>query len=281
MVNFKEVMENRFHIYPGYSKVIAPHGHDFIEFAYIARGTIEHKYNNGESEIATEGDYYIVDYNSVHSYKQISKERATVINFLFYPDFIDRVLTGYKTFDDILNTYSLKFSYKNLKSSPTGKIFHDRNRKIGNIVDDIVKEYEDKNYGYFEYIRCKLIEILILTLREVGKSEPKPEYSDIVNEMIAYAKKNYNEKIKLGEIADKYNYSISSISKKFKEEKGEGFSKYIQRIRIEKSCHLLATTDLTIRDIALTVGYDDVKFFRDTFKESLKISPREFRNLNR
>ena len=281
MINYSEVIENRFHVYPSYSKVIASHGHDFIEFAYIAQGSMEHKVNNGEVEIASTGDYYIVDYDSVHSYRQISDERLVVINFLFYPDFIERILTGFKTFDDILNTYSLRFSYKNLNSSPTGKIFHDEDTRVGDIVNEIVLEYEEKNYGCFEYIRCKLIEILIITLRKVGGGEPKPDYSAIVNEMITYAKKNYNEKIKLGEIADKYNYSISSISKKFKEETGEGFSKYVQRIRIEKSCHLLATTNLTIKDIARTVGYDDIKFFRDTFKESLKISPREFRNLNK
>ena len=228
-------------------------------------------------KIAGPGDYYIVDYNSVHSYRQISKERVVIINFLFYPDFIERVLSGYKTFDDILNTYSLRFSYKNILGSPTGKIFHDEDKKIGNIVNEIVAEYEHKNYGYFEFIRCKLIEILIITLRKIGRDEQKTNYSDIVSELISYTEKNHNENIRLSEIADKYNYSISSISKKFKEETGIGFSKYVQKIRIEKSCHLLATTNKAIRDIAFIVGYEDVKFFRSAFRESLKISPSEFR----
>ena len=240
---------------------------------------MEHTLNNKTTETAKAGDYYIVDYNSVHSYVSKDNQKLTVMNFLFYPDFVERTLTGYRNFDDILNTYALKFSYKTLKTSPTGKVFHDEDGVIGNIVNEIVNEYKQKNYGYLEYIRCKLVEIFIITMRKVGSISQRSDYSEEITSIINYVKSNYSQKIKLGEIAEKYNYSLSSISKKFKRETGQGFAKYLQRIRIEQSCRLLETTDLPINDIGEKVGYDDVKFFRQAFKETLKISPRSFRNL--
>jgi YesN/AraC family two-component response regulator len=281
MLSYSDAIENRFSVFKAYSNVIASHGHDFIEFAYVMQGAMEHRFNEETKEIANTGDYYIVDYDSVHSYSKKSAEKLVVVNFLFYPDFIERVLTGYKSFDDILNTYSMRFSYKTLHSSPTGKVLHDDDGRIGEIVKDIVREYNIKNYGYLEYIRCRLIEILIITMQKIGGIQKNNEYSDVVTEIIKYTKEKYNEKIKLDDLAKKYNYSLSSISKKFKDEMGIGFAQYLQRIRIEKSCRLLETTELSVREIASEVGYDDVKFFRETFKSIIKHSPKEFRRLQK
>lgn len=59
------------------------------------------------------------------------------------------------------------------------------------------------------------------------------------------------------------------------------FLEQLQKLRIAQSCHLLATTDMKISQIAAYVGYDDIKFFNKLFKDKLDLTPREFRNLQR
>jgi YesN/AraC family two-component response regulator len=59
------------------------------------------------------------------------------------------------------------------------------------------------------------------------------------------------------------------------------FSRYLQRIRVEQSCRLLENTDLRISEIAPKVGYDNVKFFNQIFKNTLGISPRQFRQMRK
>ena len=54
-------------------------------------------------------------------------------------------------------------------------------------------------------------------------------------------------------------------------------TEYLQKIRIEKCCELLAGSEMSIQEIAHSVGYEDAKFFQQVFKRMVKMSPREYR----
>ncbi len=275
---FKELAENKFHISVASTNECAMHGHDFLEFSYVKSGTIEHNID-GDISIVDSGEFFIVDYGTMHEYKSISDKPLVIINILFYPEFIDRTLTGYRSFKDVVNSYLIRFSYKTLKSSPTGKTFTDKDGKILKLVSELADEYKEKKYGYIEYIRCLFVQILITTMRKIGKSSKQTGKSDVIIEITEYIKNNYTDKIRLSDIAKKYNYSLSHISRKFKQEMGMGFEEYIQRIRIEHSCRMLESSDKKINEISSLCGYDNIKFFNKVFKNTLKITPREFKKL--
>ncbi len=52
---------------------------------------------------------------------------------------------------------------------------------------------------------------------------------------------------------------------------------YAQNIRIEEACKLLKTTDKKVIEIAMSVGYKDLKFFNKVFKRYTDTTPREYR----
>jgi YesN/AraC family two-component response regulator len=56
------------------------------------------------------------------------------------------------------------------------------------------------------------------------------------------------------------------------------FSSYLQKVRINNACRLLANTNNKIEEIAHFVGYSDTKFFNSIFKKVLGSTPREYRN---
>lgn len=58
------------------------------------------------------------------------------------------------------------------------------------------------------------------------------------------------------------------------------FNSDMARVRIQKSRALLRSTDLSIADIAYSLGYKSPKFFYRQFKEQMGISPGEYRKLN-
>ena len=57
------------------------------------------------------------------------------------------------------------------------------------------------------------------------------------------------------------------------------FREYIQKLRMEKCCELLAGSDILVSDIARIVGYEDIQFFHSVFKKYLHMTPREYRRL--
>ena len=105
------------------------HGHTFLEFTYIEKGSIEHTIN-GSTEILSEGDYFIVDYGTQHEYHSLDNSKISVINLLFYPYFIDRTLGQWDNFEKVVNSYLIRFKYRSLHSSPTGVVFHDNDDVI-------------------------------------------------------------------------------------------------------------------------------------------------------
>lgn len=275
---YKNPDEYKFHVHFSDWNIIKNHGHEFIEFAYILNGSIEHIVN-GQLYTADAGDYFIVDHGIIHSYKRTSEEPLLIVNFLFYPEFIDRNLAGHKYFDDVLNSYMLKLSRKTLQSSPTGKTLHDESGHIREIAEEIIREYKNKNHGFIEYIRCRFVEILILTMRKIGKKEHRRTQSDTTVSIIKYLNENYSQKLRLSDTARKFGYTPEYLSKKFSAETGMGFLNYLQRLRVEQSCRLLENRGDKINDIALAVGYDDVKYFNKLFKKTLGLTPGEYRKL--
>ncbi len=260
-------------------RLVKEHGHAFLEFTYIESGKMEHAF---EGEVGTlgAGDYFIVDYGTKHRYKAVGDNELNVINFLFYPDFVDRTLAKNECFEKVVNSYFIRFKYQSLKHSPTGIVFHDDNSEVFEIINQIIKEFREEKDGFFECIRCLIVQMFIIIMRKIGKKEGAKNESSVIKEITEYVKSNYNERLCLGEIAKKYSYSLSHISKKFSNEMGVGFTQYLQKIRIEKSCRLLETGQYSISEIASMVGYTNIKFFNKVFKENLGVTPREFKKIN-
>lgn len=135
----------------------------------------------------------------------------------------------------------------------------------------------------------QLIGILILILGTIAKTNRNRErinhheadgtkavYTGLV---IDFIHKNYDQKITVAEIADYIGLNRSYLGTLFKKQLNMSIKEYLTRFRINKACTLLATTDLTISDIAKSVGYDDPLHFSKTFKKYKHISPSEYRIL--
>ncbi len=261
-------------------RFVKEHGHSFLEFTYVESGTMEHAFD-GELCILKAGDYFIVDYGTKHRYKAIGDEELKVINFLFHPNFVDRTLSKDECFEKVVNSYFIRFKYQSLKHSPSGVVFHDSDKEIYKIIEQITKEFENEMDGFLECIRCLIVQMFIIIMRKIGKKEGAKNESAVIKEITDYIKANYSEHLNLGDIAKRYNYSLSHISKKFQSEVGIGFKQYLQKIRIEQSCRLLESSQYSVSQISSLVGYSNIKFFNKIFKDTLGVSPREFSKMNR
>ena len=255
------------------------HTHNFLELVYVLSDSAVHVMNGEETKIS-KGNYYIIDYDTKHDYRKINNEPFVIVNCLFLPEFIDKTLVKCRRFYDVMNNYLIHHSYKSINLNPVNQIFFDNDNTIGNIIDLMQNEYAEKRTGYEELLRCKLIEIIIFTMRQI-QSNDRIAYNSVGKYITEYINDNYMKKITLKDISEKLSYSVPYLSKVFKEECGITFEQFLQKTRIDQSCRLLANTDKKIGDIAECVGYSDIKFFTAVFKKIMKLSPRENRKLHR
>ena len=144
------------------------HTHSHIEIAYILSGKCENLLN-GETDILTEGDYILLDKTSHHTYQAVGDEKLTVINCLFYPNFIDGTLSDDADIYTVLESNLFRLSKNLFTENPIGKVFKDTNGEIKKLLSIMNDELNTKNAGYFELIRGCLIQLIITTMRSIYK----------------------------------------------------------------------------------------------------------------
>ena len=255
---------------------VETHNHNFLELAYVTQGSALHTFGDSESTI-NKGDYFIIDYDTSHGYLSIGGKPFQVINCLFLPEFIDRSIINCKSFKAVLNNYLIRFNSASLSSDPTTQIFSD-DGTVFNLLNRMMDEYESKKPGFVEIVRCDFIEIIIQTMRKIFNKTADNFYGNYSDYVVKYISENYAKSITLSNICLELNLSLPYISAKFKRDTGATFTKYLQRVRVEQSCRLLANTNKKVIEIAQLSGYCDQKSFYNAFKLHMGMSPNVFRH---
>lgn len=253
---------------------IPSHNHDFFELAYITGGTACHTLR-GSSAPLHRGNYFIVDYGSSHSYSQ-SKD-LTLINCLFLPEIIDVSLADCRSFGSLIHICLLRYYKLYSEQNSANRIFYDGSGRVYSILTVMQRELADKNVGYQEVLKNLLLEIIIITMRNLMDRGLQDVNTDLTLRMIEYIHSHYPQHKLLTAYCEACHYSPQYVSRRFKQETGFTVSEYLQKTRIEKSCELLAGSRLPVSAVAEAVGYLDIKFFNALFKKMIRQTPREYR----
>ncbi|GLS26945.1 GlxA family transcriptional regulator [Marinibactrum halimedae] len=135
------------------------------------------------------------------------------------------------------------------------------NRTVANHVErhfshEIRQSYEST--GYFE-----------------GKTNSHPD-EDIVQAQI-WMQDNYGKEIRLSDVAERFEMSVRTFNRRFKNATGKSPLQYLQEVRMETARDLLKTSNLSISEIAYKVGYSDMGHFTGLFKKLMATTPSEYR----
>jgi len=93
-----------------------------------------------------------------------------------------------------------------------------------------------------------------------------------------YIYEHYSEEIGVDLLAQKVYMAPSYLSHIFKKETGQNLSKFIKAYRMEKAKEMLEETHEKIVQISYAVGYPNVSYFCQSFREFYGVSPQKFRN---
>lgn len=112
-------------------------------------------------------------------------------------------------------------------------------------------------------------------IRSLAKSDP------VISRAVVEINANLHKKLRLTELAESYYLSYVQFSRRFKAAVGTTVQDYITEMRIKKAKALLADSDLTVKEIAVSCGFANEYYFSNFFRSHQSISPSEFRTLTR
>ena len=101
--------------------------------------------------------------------------------------------------------------------------------------------------------------------------------SSYVIEAIKYIQFNYSSDISVDDIANAVGISRSHLYRVFVSNLGQSPIDYLTEYRINEACELIKNTNLSISQIAVSVGFFDQFYFSRVFKKHTGMSPREYR----
>lgn len=113
--------------------------------------------------------------------------------------------------------------------------------------------------------------LLDLAMREGGAS------SDPVRRATEIIERRLHERLTVREIADAVHLSHNQLTRLFRAATGETVIASIQRRRMERARHLLERSTMPIKEVAATVGIDDLQRFNKAVRRWLGGSPTEVR----
>lgn len=102
-----------------------------------------------------------------------------------------------------------------------------------------------------------------------------------IREVMSYVRQHLDDDMTLQKAADRFQLSVSYLSKLFKDESGVNFSEFVLELRMNKARDWLEHSDMPIKDIADKIGYASVQNFNRVFKQWCGLPPGEFRKEKR
>ncbi|MBN2982537.1 helix-turn-helix domain-containing protein [Cohnella algarum] len=98
-----------------------------------------------------------------------------------------------------------------------------------------------------------------------------------IAEAIAYVRENLGRNVSLQQAAAHIHVNPNYLSDLFKRETGTNYIEFVTKERMERAKSLLSGSNDKIKDIARSVGYEDIKYFTGLFKRHTGQTPSEYR----
>ena len=111
----------------------------------------------------------------------------------------------------------------------------------------------------------RMLELAYIKLSDIKCS------TNIIDDVIKYTNRHYQENITLNQICTIFSKSRSFISHTFKKETGQSFREYLISVRLRAAKSLLLYSNLSISEIAYSVGFNDSNYFSNTFKKICRL----------
>lgn len=237
------------------------HWHEAVELLYFVKGKALTACNLKEYKIE-KGTIFLINGNELHT-AIISQFDSEFYCFQFDPQFFHNLIGNeYARFQNVIKDEDCTKLLDELISLNAEK------RSIQSIA-------KSKKIAYEFFI--------LLTERYTQSVSDENEYKkqfkklDTFHHIVDYLDKHYMQDLCVADIAENFNMSASYLAHFFKQYAQKSIIEYVNETRIQHAKNFLEKEEISIREIALRVGFYDINYFSRKFKAITGITPTEYK----
>lgn len=254
------------------------HSHNFIEFAYVAKGTLRLLVNDTVAEFAP-GDICLMDCNTRHA-EQIGKEPVLLLYLSLSPEVFRYVMDTDKAKsyeEQYLRSIVMekKEHYQYVRFHPAADA-----RETLTALSAILEEAVGSRPGARDIIKGNVIRLLHLLTKEYSLELTNNEKAQLrrrlYSDVCAYIRKHCHD-VSIEMLANKFHYNPDFFNRLIKEYSDMTYTELLQSERLHRAEQLLLTTENSVNSIAHEIGYQNLGYFYKLFRQKHGMLPTEYR----
>lgn len=249
------------------------HKHDYVEVVYMCQGSTTHIIN-GKEIILREGEMLFLGQAATQEIMKADRGDIAV-NFIILPQFFHSSLAMIGEEETPLHNFLVNCLGKNT-DGPCFLHFKVADvLPVQNLVENLIWTLlnETPNKRRINQTAMGLLFIHLLNYTDKLASDDSGE----IFKIFRYIEDNYRDG-SLTELSEIMHYDLYSLSREIKRKTGKSYTELVQEKRMSQAAFLLRNTNMSVSDVAINVGYENISYFHRIFTAKFSMSPKKYRD---
>ncbi|TAH69993.1 MAG: AraC family transcriptional regulator [Anaerolineaceae bacterium] len=233
------------------------HWHEHIELHYVFKGKGIISCNQKDYSVE-QGNLVIINSNELHVGTSITNEFDALVIIFEMKEFSKEIANLNVIFQSLIQN----------------------DKKIEEIILSIYHEEREKKLGYKVAMRGMIYELISYLLRNyvleslsIKENNMRKKNLTRLNTVLQYIHANYTDTITIKQLAELIHLSEYRFCHLFKESIGQSPLNYINEVRLKKAHNLLEQKEMTVTEVAASVGFTDYNNFGRLFRKYYNYAP--------
>lgn len=256
------------------------HTHNYVEVIYMCSGSTHHRIN-GEEVTLKQGELLFLNQHAIQEIFPAGEEDIAV-NFIILPEFFEYGLKMMETEENLLRDFVIDCLRG--KSESAGYL-HFKVAEIlpvQNLVENLIWTIVNRqpNKRSINQVTMGLLFLQLMNHMDRLETDAGGEQQKLVITVLSYIEEHYRDG-ELSELAEELHYDLYWLSKEVKKRTGKTYTELLQTKRLNQAAYLLVTTSMSVLEVAIAVGYENISYFHRIFQKHFGVTPRKYRVHNK
>lgn len=252
------------------------HTHNYIEVIYMCSGSTHHVID-GKDVFLQEGEVLLLNQKAVQEIYPAGMDDVAV-NFIVLPEFFD---CGLKMMGEEKNLLR-DFVIDCLKGENGAEGYiHFKVADIlpiQNLLENLIWSiwHRQPNKRSINQITMGLLFLQLMNYTDRMETGFGNRQQGVMISVLGYVEEHYRDG-ELSKLARLLHYDLYWLSREIKKITGKNYTELVQEKRLNQAVYLLEHTTMSVMDIGMSVGYENISYFHRIFQKRYGMTPRKYR----
>lgn len=266
------------------------HTHNYVEVIYMCEGSTRHVID-GNEVVLKQGELLFLNQNAVQEIYPAG-ESDIAVNFIILPEFFDSALRMMETEENMLRRFVIdslrgesrvegRDTEQKAGESGSAGYLHFKVADVlpvQNLVENLIWTILNKqpNKRSINQITMGLLFLQLMNHIDRVETDDAKEGRRFMMTVLMFIEEHYRDG-ELSDLAEEMHYDLYWMSREIKKQSGRTYTELVQQKRLSQAAYLLTNTKMSVMDIGLAVGYENMSYFHRIFQARYGMTPRKYR----